>query len=115
MSAERLPAGIEAASIVRRAEAAGDFATILKRGDPDRGSILLMISSRGRHVAVLERSLSLADGAYHWIRCGPEESSESGEVASFLQKRARFDADLWAIELDIANPERFIDETTAVT
>ena len=115
MSSERLPAGIEAASIVRRAEAAGDFATVLRRGDPDRGSILLMISSRGRHVAVLERTLSLDDGSYRWTRAGPAESSESGEVASFLQKRARFDADIWAIELDIVNPERFIAETTAVT
>ena len=30
----------------------------------------------------------------------------------FLAKRTRFDPDLWAIELDIADPERFIAETT---
>lgn len=114
MSAERLPAGLEAASIVRRAEIAGDFATVLKRGDPDRGAILLVVSSRGRHVALLERVLS-ADGAYRWDRTGPAESSDSAQVASFLEKRARFDADYWAIELDIANPERFIAETTSAT
>lgn len=114
MSAERLPAGLEAASIVRRAESEGAFATLLKRGDPDRGSIVLIVTSRGRHVAVLERMLA-ADGAYRWNRAGPPESSESTEVAAFLEKRARFDADLWAIELDIANPERFIAETTAAT
>ncbi len=114
MSAERLPAGLEAASIVRRAEIAGDFATVLKRGDPDRGEILLVVSSRGRHVALLERVLS-ADGAYRWDRTGPAESSDSAQVASFLEKRARFDADYWAIELDIANPERFIAETTSAT
>ena len=113
MSTERLPAGLEAAGIVRRAEIAGDFATVLRRGDPDRGAILLVVSSRGRHVALLERVLS-ADGAYRWDRTGPAESSGSAQVASFLEKRARFDADYWAIELDIANPERFIAETTAV-
>ncbi len=112
MSAERLPAGLEASSIVRRAQIAGDFATVLKRGDPDRGAIVLIITSRGRHVAMLERVLSVV-GAYHWNPVGPGESSESKEVAAFLQKRARFDADYWAIELDIANPERFIAETTA--
>ena len=114
MSAERLPAGLEAASIVRRAEIAGDFATVLKRGDPDRGAILLVVSSRGRHVALLERVLS-ADGAYRWDCTGPAETSDSAQVASFLEKRARFDADYWAIELDIANPERFIAETTSAT
>ena len=35
-------------------------------------------------------------------------------VADFLAKRARFDTDFWAIELDIAAPERFIAETTAL-
>lgn len=109
---DRLPAGLEAASIVRRAENGGDFATLLKRGDPDRGSILLVVTSRGRHVAILERMLS-PDGAYRWNRSGPGESAESEEVAAFLQKRARFDPDSWAIELDIVNPERFIAETTA--
>jgi hypothetical protein len=54
-----------------------------------------------------------ADGAYRWNRSGPADSGEMDDVAAFLQKRARFDPDSWAIELDIANPERFIAETTA--
>ncbi len=112
MSDERLPAGLEVAAIVRRAQGDGDFATMLRSGDPDRGSILLVVTSRGRHVAILERMLG-ANGAYCWNRCGPDESEGSVEVSSFLQKRARFDADSWVIELDIANPERFIAETTA--
>ena len=112
MSDQRLPASLEAASIVRRAQSTGDFATMLRRGDPDRGSIILVVTSRGRHVAILERMLS-ADGAYRWNRAGPLESGETQEVAAFLHKRARFDPDSWAIELDIANPERFIAETTS--
>ncbi len=35
------------------------------------------------------------------------------EIADFLARRTRFDDDLWAIELDIADPERFIAETTS--
>ncbi len=110
MRGERLPASVEAAGLVRRAQADGDFATIIKKGDPDRGSILLLVSSRGRHVACLERTLSL-DGGYQWVGVGPSESAGSNEIGDFLAKRARFDPDLWAIELDIAEPERFIAET----
>jgi hypothetical protein len=110
VTGDRLSAAVEAASLVRRAEANGDFAAILKRGDPDRGALLLVISSRGRHVGCLERMLGL-DG-YRWQAVGPTESSESGEIREFLEKRIRFDADLWAIELDIAEAERFIAETT---
>ncbi len=113
MSDDRLPAAVEVAALVRRAEVEGDFAAILKKGDADRGSLLLMISSRGRHVACLERMLA-PDGGYCWRSVGPPESAESREVAEFLAKRTRFDADLWAIELDIAEAERFIAETTAL-
>ena len=107
----RLPAAVEAAALIRRAAANGDFATILKKGDPDRGALLLVVSSRGRHVACLERTLTL-DGAYRWQSVGPGESSGSDAIRDFLAKRVRFDADSWAIELDIAEAERFIAETT---
>ena len=110
MSKERLPASVEAAGLIRRAEGQGDFATILKKGDPDRGAILLVVSSRGRHVACLERTLVL-DGGYQWRNVGPSESAGSDEILDFLAKRTRFDADLWAIELDIADAERFVAET----
>ena len=112
MSDGRLPAAVEAAGLIRRAQADGDFAAILKKGDADRGSILLLVARRGRHVACLERTLGV-DGEYRWGRVGPGESADSAEVAGFLAKRARFDADLWAIELDIADSERFIAETTS--
>jgi hypothetical protein len=104
---------VEVAAILRRATSAGDFATIIKKGDPDRGSLLVLVASRGRHVACLERVLSL-DGTYRWQAVGPPDSASSPDLAAFVAKRARFDEDVWAIELDIAEPERFIAETTAL-
>ena len=111
MTDQLLPSAVEAAGLVRRIEGDGGFAAILKRGDPDRGALLLMIGSRGRHVACLERRPALT-GGYQWHRVGPDESSGSDEIRDFLASRTRFDTDLWAIELDIADAERFIAETT---
>ena len=84
----------------------------MKRGDEERGSLLLFVSSRGCHVVCLERVLNL-DGSYAWQPVGPSESASSTEIADFLARRARFDEDCWGIELDIADPERFIAETTS--
>jgi hypothetical protein len=112
MTGDRLPAKIEAGGLVRRVQAQGGFATILHRGDPDRGSLLLLVASRGRHIACLERVLDLA-GGYRWQQTGPAESASTEDVRQFLAKRTRFDEDLWAIELDIAQPEQFIAETTS--
>ena len=110
---DRLPTQLEVASILRRTSTGGDFATVLRKGDPDRGSLLILVGSRGRHIACLERVLAV-DGAYRWAQVGPGDSAGSAEVRDFLARRARFDEDLWAIELDFAEPERFIAETTAL-
>ena len=101
---------MEVAGLLRRVSAEGGFATVMKKGDEQRGSLLLFVSSRGTHVATLERIANL-NGSYAWHDTGPPESAGSIEIADFLSRRARFDEDLWAIELDIADPERFIAET----
>jgi hypothetical protein len=108
---ERLPASLEATAIIRRAEAGGDFAVVLRKGDEDRGALLLVIGHRGRHVACLERVLS-ADHGYRWQAVGPAAGAGSAEVGEFLARRQRIDPDSWLIELDVASPERFIAETT---
>ena len=107
---DRLPTAVEVAGIVRRVQASGEFAAIVRKGDAERGSLLLLVSSRGRHVACLERLLD-PSGSYLWQCTGPSDSAGSMEIRDFLAKRARFDEDLWAVELDIADPERFIAET----
>ena len=111
MRTARLSASVEAAGLIRRAEAEGGFGAILRKGDAERGSLLLVIRSRGRHVACLERMLS-PDGLYQWVAAGPIHGERDENLADFLAKRVRFDEDLWLIELDIAHPERFIAETT---
>jgi hypothetical protein len=84
----------------------------MRKGDKERGSLLMFVSSRGAHVACLERVLN-RDGSYGWQRVGPGDSAGSVEIRDFLARRARFDEDCWAIELDIADAERFIAETTS--
>ena len=96
---------------MRRVAASGGFAAVLRKGDADRGAIMLAVTSRGVHRALLERVLTM-EGSYRWNAIGPDESASSAEIADFLGRRARFDPDSWLIELDIADPERFIAETT---
>ena len=55
---ERLPAHVEAAAILRRVEANGGFGAVLRKGDPDRGSLVLLIYERGQFHGMLERELA---------------------------------------------------------
>jgi hypothetical protein len=110
--ADRLPAHLEAAALIRQAQAEGGFGTIIKRGDADRGALILLITSRGEHQACLERTLE-SDGIYGWRRSGPGAGADNQTLADWSQKRIGFDEDSWLIELDIADPERFIAENTS--
>ena len=109
--AERFPAQLEAAGFLRGAQQAGGFGAVLRKGDPDRGALILIIGNRGEHFGCLERSLS-PDGAYRWQQVGPPQGAGTETIADWSQKRVNFDSDLWLIELDIPSPERFIAETT---
>jgi hypothetical protein len=108
----RLSASVEAAGLIRRAEAEGDFGVLLRKGDAERGAILIVVRSRGRYVCCLERTLGL-DGRYAWASAGPDPAEADEKLALFLGRRIEFDPDSWLIELDIAQPERFIAETTS--
>ncbi|MBW0143928.1 DUF1491 family protein [Sphingomicrobium sp. B8] len=108
---ERLAAGVEAKALMRRIMAEGGFATVLRKGDEERGSLLLVIAEKGRHFTCLERQLQVS-GAYEWSETGPGSESEMAEISQFLEKKRRNDPDLWLIELDIANGKRFVAEMT---
>jgi hypothetical protein len=100
----RLTAHVEVAGLIRRVEQGGGHAAVLHKGDAERGAILLVIASRGDPVACLERLLDVG-GAYRWAASGHESPAQ---IAEFVEKRQRFDSDTWLIELDVADPERFI-------
>lgn len=91
--------------LLRRVSAAGDFATVLQRGDDVSGSVALIHRSRDGGVRALSRVLG-PDGHYVWRTAATGDS-----VDSWVSRQRGFDPDLWVIELDTPDPARFIDET----
>ena len=96
---------------MRRVQADGGSAMMLRKGDPDRGAITLIINEKGGFRGILERELG-PDFDYRWTFKPSDESSGSTNLNDLIARRERFDTDFWLIELDIAEPERFIAETT---
>ncbi|WP_114227488.1 MULTISPECIES: DUF1491 family protein [Sphingomonas] len=110
---DRLAPGVEATALIRRAEALGGFGTVLHKGDPTRGTILLVVTERGDHRALLERRLQ-ADWTYRWTAIGAGPGDSAGAAQDVARARSR-DPDCWVIELDIPSSERFIAETTSTS
>ena len=109
---DRLPAKVEVAAIMRGVEGQGGFASILHRGDPDRGAISLLVVQRGRFEAILERRMA-TDFAYHWTKVPSSVALDGSGWRDWVASMSRIDPDCWLIELDVADAERFIAETTS--
>lgn len=107
----RLSSSILVTALIRRAEEQGGFGAVVAKGDPTSGAIAVMLAEKGQRACFLERILQ-PDGTYRWEKAGPE-TKEQGEFAAFLDKRRRFDRDLWILELDIPSAERFAAEMNA--
>lgn len=103
----RLPAHIEVGGLIRRANAEGGFASVLQKGERDAGTILLVLTERGGNARVFERMPGL-DGTRSWQRSKVETPENKQEFYEWLDRRGAQDPDLWIVELDIADGERFI-------
>ncbi|GAA4771571.1 DUF1491 family protein [Stakelama sediminis] len=93
-------------ALIRRANAEGGVATVLKRGDSTAGAVLILAMERGRTAGFLERGLG-PDGAPTLVHSGPKSAESEAEISEYWAKRCRNDPDLWVVELDIADPEPF--------
>lgn len=97
-------------ALIRRAGADGGFASVLKKGEQHAGTILVVLTERGSNARVYER-MPQADGIRAWTLSRAENSQNKAELEEWLDRRGSQDPDLWIVELDIANGERFIGIT----
>lgn len=104
---ERLPAHVEIAAMIRRCEALGGFAAVLTKGERDAGTVLVVTIGQGKPSCLYER-MPRADGNRRFIAAKRENPENPREFADYLARRRAQDRDLWLIELDVPDAERFI-------
>lgn len=103
----RLTSAMLVSALIRRVQAAGGFATVIHRGHDAAGAILIECADRGQREMLLERATDL-NGREMW-----RENPATQDDASYqkqMEKRRQNDPDLWVIELDIADAQRFAAE-----
>jgi hypothetical protein len=102
----RLATSVLVSGLIRRAEAEGGFGAVLTKGDATAGALLLILLERGQNPRLLERVLK-PDGSYGWEVSAGQDPENTAEVPQLVDRRRRFDPDLWVVELDIPSAERF--------
>jgi hypothetical protein len=104
----RLATHLEVNALVRRVGAEGGFATVLARGERDAGTLLVVVLGRDKLSIAYERMPQL-DGTRAWSLARAEDAQKPGEFAAYLDRRKAQDPDLWIVELDVRDPERFVE------
>jgi hypothetical protein len=107
MEEARLPAQVEVAALIRQTQAAGGFAVVVHRGADQGGTILVVMTENGANTKVYERMPQL-DGSRAWLVSRQQDAENPADFTDYLTRRSQQDRDVWIIELDIANGERFI-------
>lgn len=97
----RLKTGLWVRAVIRRISSDGTGAMVLKKGDEDAGSVLIVLRDREDNIAVLRENGS------DWVRA---EIQKDG-LNEYLERQRRYDPDLWLIELEVRNVESPLEKT----
>ena len=107
MTEPRLKSEIHAAAIMRRAQGAGAFAVVARRGDPDAGAIAVKVYMGGRRGRLYVQPRD-EEGRPIWREPLDGEAQEDA-IDAYLEKEKRFDADLWIVEIEDRAGRAFLD------
>lgn len=93
--------------MIRAVEAAGGFGAVLHKGGREGGTIIIVLAENGRNQRLFELMPDVEKGRV-WTLSKSQVSENPYEFSDYLDRRAARDPDLWIVELDIADGERFI-------
>lgn len=106
---DRLTSQLLVSALIRRAQAAGGFGTVLHKGEAMSGAIVVQLLERGENIGFFERLTDL-DGHAQLIPTGPAKSADSSVLTQYLGRRTGSDPDIWFVELDVAQGEQLAAE-----
>lgn len=99
------------AALIRRAELAGAFATVVKRGDDRAGSVIVKAFDTSARRARLYSEAFGPDGDRLWMQ--PVVSESEGELDAYITRQRSYDPDLWVVEVEDREGRHFITEKVA--
>lgn len=103
-----LPTDVWAGALIRRAELAGAFAMVLRKGDARAGTVLVKVIDRRDRSARLYAEAFRGDGERVWMQ--PVTARTEAELDAYVERQAARDPDLWLVEIDDAEGRHFLTE-----
>jgi hypothetical protein len=98
MSNERLPTEFWVQAQLRRLGSSGTGAYLLRRGDAERGTVIVRLAERNG-VRILTQVRDL-DGKLGWMGVKDGAVMSEGEASAYVDRAIGRDSDLWVIEIE---------------
>lgn len=95
-------------ALIRRAELAGAFAMVIRKGDPRAGAVLVKVMDRRAGRARLYSEATRGDGERVWME--PVPSEDEADLDAYVERACRIDPDVWVVEVDDAQGRHFLTE-----
>jgi len=107
-----LSTDVWAGALIRRANQAGAFATVARKGDARAGTVLVKVVDRRAGKARLYAQAVRGEGETVWME--PQPGRDEAELDAYVEKQARFDPDLWLIEVEDLEGRHFLTEPVEI-
>jgi len=103
-----LNTGLWVMAQVRLCDRAFIPATVVRRGDPDAGTVLLKLNRFEAGVTVYTQAAAMSDQPT-WSRgTGPSPVSEA-EADAYIERQVKYDPDVWVLEIEDRKGEYKLD------
>ncbi len=99
MDEARLPTELVVAATLRRCNAAGAPAFLVRRGEAERGTIILKLNRLEAGCEVWTQ-VRLPEGDLGWMRALKGETVAEAEAAQYIDRAVSRDPDLWVVEIE---------------
>ncbi|WP_306253374.1 DUF1491 family protein [Parvularcula sp. IMCC14364] len=103
----RLKTAIFIKAWLRRAQAAGAFAAVVRKGDPDGGLVIVKVVNAERQACAWIETYAERE-ADRW-RALTDAFMPEGEIDEKVNRELKFDSDAWLVEAEDRAGRNFLD------
>ena len=100
----RLKTELRVSALIRRAQGAGAFAAVLRRGDAEAGALWVVVR-QGRDLFRYTEQMGMGGGR-EWYKDGPFDEAE---MRLRMNKAVDRDPDIWIAEIEDGQGRAFLD------